>query len=488
MLVLSVLFCAAVPLSWPLEPSASTLGRLAPLHHFSTIRSHIDRAALLSNRRQSCTNGGEAATAPKADPLIRIAAYAGADPTGKRDSSVAFGVAMADALRRGPGLLMGDNVTDLGGVVLDLEGGDYLVSAPIIVPPMVGNLRFQRGTIRAAPSFPAASYLIEVGSAECSEGGQGCCNEHLGFENLVLDASHVALGGLRINNTMDSVVGPHMLFLGFVEAGLAIHGGHENTISHAWFGQYYYDDPRWVNGTGKGIWLAGPDSVISQVVVFSARIGVHVQGWLNAITNVHTWNLHTPFGGIGIFVEGSSNRFDSNYLDCNAMYLHGVIDTDISNTFFLSYANLVLAPGGEIPGQTSIHGVRVVGSLFESSDGNTSVVLDERQQAFTAVTDTVIERGAARVVDGPGRRLLGTRATQKLPVANATTRFEFDFSDVLVFGSIREVRYSLSLDTGMFARSAARWTPGTSSVVIETDEAVSGTCIVDVDESERDKW
>jgi hypothetical protein len=116
------------------------------------------------------------------------------------------------------------------------------------------------------------------------------------------------------------------------------------------------------------------------------------------------------------------------------------------------------------------------------------VVLDERNGSFTGVTDSVIERGAARAMtEGPGRRLVGTRATKKLTKYN-TTKFEFDFSDSLVFGSIREVRYSLSLDTGMFARSAARWTPGNSIVVIETDVPVSGICIVDVDESERDKW
>jgi hypothetical protein len=97
---------------------------------------------------------------------------------------------------------------------------------------------------------------------------------------------------------------------------------------------------------------------------------VHVQGWLNAISKVHTWNLHTPFGGIGIYVEGSSNRFSDNYLDCNAVYLKGVIDTDVQNTFFLAWGNIVLAPGGEIPNYSVLHGVRIVDNLFESSDGN----------------------------------------------------------------------------------------------------------------------
>merc|ERR1719506_2506221 len=93
-------------------------------------------------------------------PLIRPAAY-GADPTGRKDSSQAFAEAMKEALSRGSGRLMGDNVTDLGGVVVDLEGGEYLLHSPVILPPMFGNIRFQRGTIRASPSFPSHSYLIE---------------------------------------------------------------------------------------------------------------------------------------------------------------------------------------------------------------------------------------------------------------------------------------------------------------------------------------
>ena len=85
------------------------------------------------------------------------------------------------------------------------------------------------------------------------------------------------------------------------------------------------------------------------------------------------------------------------------------------------------------------------------------------------------------------RRLLGTRASRTITSRN-TTAFSFDFSRDLVFGAIRVVRFSLGLDAGLFARSAARWVPGTATVTVETDEPVSGTCTVDVDESESDAW
>jgi hypothetical protein len=173
--------------------------------------------------------------------------------------------------------------------------------------------------------------------------------------------------------------------------------------------------------------------------------------------------------------------------------MQGVIDTDIQNTFLLSWANIVLAPGATpiLPPTTppgDVHGVRIVGSIFEASDGNRSVVLDERAAKFTGVSDTLIERGTARLQPtGLGRTLVGTRASKQLRLINVT-QFEFDFTDSLIFGTIQEVRYSLSLEGGLFARSAARWTAGTARVVIETDVVVSGTCVVDVDESRHDKW
>ena len=282
------------PLSWPIDASFSSLSRLAPPHQHKTFKNLHQKATLLlrtNNKREGkCKSGGgkycrdrkastvgRISTTGATSPLIRVASYPGADPYGRKDSTLAFKACMADALTRGTNArLMGDNVTDLGGVVIDLEGGDYLISEPIHIPTLYGNLRFQRGTIRASASFPASSYLIEVGEELCSEGGQACCNEHIGFENMMLDASLIALGGLRINNTMDTVVGPHMLFVGFLEAGLTINGGHESTVSHCWFGQYYYDDPRWVNSTGKGIWLAGPDSIITQVkAIMQASLHLH---------------------------------------------------------------------------------------------------------------------------------------------------------------------------------------------------------------------
>ena len=95
--LLALASAGASTLTWPLNLSATQLAHLAPPHHHARVRGIADSAALLlAARRQACGSAQDS-------PLIRVAAYPGADPSGQRDSTEAFGAAMADALRRGGG-------------------------------------------------------------------------------------------------------------------------------------------------------------------------------------------------------------------------------------------------------------------------------------------------------------------------------------------------------------------------------------------------
>lgn len=64
----------------------------------------------------------------------------GADPTGVEESSNAILKALEDAfaIQNGAELLPGIN--DLGGVVIDLQGGNYKISQPIRFPSGGGNV------------------------------------------------------------------------------------------------------------------------------------------------------------------------------------------------------------------------------------------------------------------------------------------------------------------------------------------------------------
>ena len=57
----------------------------------------------------------------------------------------AFQDAVATLLTRGSGHQLSNGIVDLGGAVLDLSGGDYLVSAPIVIPLNYGNVHITGG-------------------------------------------------------------------------------------------------------------------------------------------------------------------------------------------------------------------------------------------------------------------------------------------------------------------------------------------------------
>ncbi|GMP71325.1 hypothetical protein CsSME_00029784 [Camellia sinensis var. sinensis] len=65
----------------------------------------------------------------------------GADPSGAQDSSDAIMNALGDAfLQVQSGLELLPGIKDLGGVVIDFQGGNYSISNPIRFPSGVGNV------------------------------------------------------------------------------------------------------------------------------------------------------------------------------------------------------------------------------------------------------------------------------------------------------------------------------------------------------------
>ncbi|KAL8508618.1 hypothetical protein ACS0TY_019027 [Phlomoides rotata] len=66
----------------------------------------------------------------------------GADPTGAQDSTAAILAALNDAAKLRSGLELLPGITDLGGVVIDLQGCSFSISGPIRFPPRIGNIVF----------------------------------------------------------------------------------------------------------------------------------------------------------------------------------------------------------------------------------------------------------------------------------------------------------------------------------------------------------
>jgi hypothetical protein len=240
----------------------------------------------------------------------------GGDPTGRADSTPAFQALCAqlfNATSRAD-KHMASKIVDFGGATLDLAGGEYLISAPVVVPLLVGNVRITGGTLRASPNFPSDRYLLEIGSADCVPAdAQNVCNEYIVVHDIMLDAAHVAAGGVVVYSTMGTTIGPSAFFIGFNQAGVRVEGGHETIVSDAWLAEYYWSDHDKVNssshcsggGSGNnsvGVSFNGEDNYMSNVIIFDFTcIGVLVNGAATTLDGVHSWNG----GGIAILVNGS---------------------------------------------------------------------------------------------------------------------------------------------------------------------------------------
>jgi hypothetical protein len=162
-----------------LLPTATLSLHSAQQHRRAALRSFAPHASPRFRARVSALVRGWApsslgtAAAPWAVSPIAF----GADPTGVADSSPAFDAALAALLARGTSGHHDESGTvDLGGALLWLEGGDFLLSRPLAFPSNFSNFGMAHGTLRAAPSFPPGAFLVEVGTAgaPCTNWGDSC--------------------------------------------------------------------------------------------------------------------------------------------------------------------------------------------------------------------------------------------------------------------------------------------------------------------------
>jgi hypothetical protein len=405
----------------------------------------------------------------------------GADPTGVKDSTAAFVAAVAELLKHNTsGHMMSDGIVDLGGVVLDLQGGDYLVNAPVQIPQFVGNLRIIDGTIRAGASFPPNAYVIQVGASPCkTKSGQGSCNENVGMSGLTLDASHIAQGCLSISSTMGATLDSSSAIFGFTGVGILLDGGHETMISETWVAAYFWNDPKKEHsGDTIGILVAGNDHFVDNVIVFSGTVGVSLTGEANKLVNVHTWNCATGNGGIGILNTVSQNIFIGCYLDFTDLVLTNAQQISISNGFFLGDAQLVFkAPHAS----SSIYGVSIVGNEWYDCS-NSALASNETLGTWTSVTDLYVEGTS---FCGPGQNPAFSKATKVLSSATVNGKVSVDFSDILLFPNVPIASASIvvkSNPTNNVAPTVGQnWNAQVVDVFVSTNDPV--TIYVTADQS-----
>ena len=193
---------------------------------------------------------------PAAAGLRPTPAQFGGDPTGKADSTAAVNAALAVCLAAANRTVNGRfsvGSKDAGGCVLDLDGGEYLLSAPLVIPPYYSNLQVADGSLVADPHSSTwrdttgkynggHRYLIEIGESPTTEAcvdhgplKEGSCNEAIGLRGLFLDGRHAA-NGVLIGKVMGTTIGQSYL-LNFTTYGIVVNKGHEVMIDETWLGE-----------------------------------------------------------------------------------------------------------------------------------------------------------------------------------------------------------------------------------------------------------
>jgi len=305
---------------------------LMPHHHpqHRAPRALLDAIAK-SNPASLTTNATHPARRPFAAGMRVNPIDHGADPTGRNDSWAALNAALGVCLQQSAlspnGNFPGDTsfgngkaVRDMGGCDIDLQGGEYRISQPLVLPEYNANMQFGRGSLVAAPDF-AGDFLFVIGIEGSCKVPQGSCNIDINFPELFLDGSHVA-SGMQINNVMGVTIGPGGYFLNFTAFGLQINNGHEVMMERCWLGETNFDFDHEKYGAppnATAVQINGNDHYILNSIVFSSRVGIEVHGAADYVQGVHVWfpvNHAVAFANTMAFhVTGAGNRFSGCYID-----------------------------------------------------------------------------------------------------------------------------------------------------------------------------
>jgi len=263
----------------------------------------------------------------------------------------------------------------------------------------------------------------------------------------------------------------------FMSNGILVKGGHETYIRNSYLGQHITagGDPGERNFTGIAINLQGNDNAVTDVIIFSAEVGIMATGQANVFSGVHCYNKATGFGGTGVYLKLPGNaqtRIVNCYLDYTGIVAEDPVQVDITNSFFLGDAHVLLKSINGVA-----NGLNIVSNMFSGSGGGVDTVqLDEMEGPFRDVSQVVVDRNNA--VGMNTRSTIGRGSTQ----GNGRS-WTVDFGSVLLFPDrMGQVQYSLSTSRGgSFPRHILR-SASKNRVTVESDVDVAATVYVTVEQ------
>ncbi|KAI3761852.1 hypothetical protein L1987_52274 [Smallanthus sonchifolius] len=461
------------------SPVGSLIGRAAHDHHFHMRKLQEFKSNFFAQEHVSLSSSpslspSSSSRARSGSGVYSVIDY-GADPTGKNDSTDAILAAISDAVSvEGDGFLM-QGITNLGGVQISLEGGIYKISRPIKLPVGgLGNIMIFGGTLKASDNFTTDSYLLDLSSSSSSP-NHGYNYEFVTLRDLMLDCNFKG-GGIRAVDALRTSI-DNCYIAHFTTTGILVQLGHETYIRNSFLGQRITagGDPNERNFTGTAIDLQGNDNAITDVVIFSAQVGIMISGQANMITGVHCYNKAHGFGGTGIYIKVpgvTQTRIVNSYFDYTGIVAEDPVQLHVSDCFFLGDAFIVLKSVRGV-----VDGTNIVNNMFYGSNKGVDIVqLDQTEKEFNEIGQVVVDNN---VVNG-----MNTKATVAKGVTRVNgTSWTVDFNEILLFPRrIKFVQHSLmSNASNLFPKTILR-NISNNQVFIESDMTVEGSASVIVDQ------
>lgn len=299
--------------------------------------------------------------------------------------------------------------------------------------------------------------------------------EDVTLKDLMIN-SNFRGGGIAIINSLRTTI-DNCYISHFTTNGILIHGGHETFVRNSFIGQHITvgGDHREKNFSGIGINIKGNDNAVTDVVIFSASVGILVRGQANIFTGVHCYNKATGWNGIGIHIQSpglTQTRILNCYFDFTGIVAEDPVQLHISGSFFLGNAFVLIKSLKGV-----ISGLTIVDNMFSGDYTGVHIVQFDQSNGhyFTTIDQVVVDRNVVR-----GMILKSTVA--KGSIWSNGTKWSVDFSKVLLFPNlIQNVQYTLQASSS-FPNHILR-NVNHNRVTVESDVPVSATLHVYVDQS-----
>ena len=477
--------------------STLSLNHLGPVHKHHIIKQTLFQYAEAVSTKSFNTHP---AFTPSSNPIISITEFGG-DYKGISDSTTAFENAISSALKYGsPSHNMSGFIKDCGGVTIDLQGGDYLISSTLRIPPYFGNIHMIDGTIRASKNFTYinnnTNYLLMIGNYT-NNCGQYNCNQNIYLENLMLDCQHNCDGVIYINHCIGCIIGPGIIIHGFNQYGINAVYSHGTLIFAAWIGQFWWLSNDYNNYTkvdSIAIELNAPDSNLRDLIIFSARFGIRIHSVNDMLSNIHCWNYDQTLAPnksaltvAGIIIESGAQtiRITDSYLDWVNLVIVNPNNVIIEDSLFFGGGTIIL----KAIGNQTVHSLIMMNNQYSSGDYDNytnTIIIDETNGYFVDIIDTIIENLIIDAAYNRNKYLLKSTKVQRKLTKYGANQWIFDLSDYLLFDNvgIGWIGYSFQLlgDQNKTVQHNLLQFVG-KTVIIQTNVKCDGTVYLTVDQS-----